>query len=165
MANLVYQNEEAEILFLPASQAETVIFEIDALGSGAGHQSAQHDFGVAARARRFTWRAFLQLQTGLVVNEVVRIYIKTESTAGHPDNDDGTGDLAVSAEDKLKNLHMIGLIRVDEAVADREMVASGEIEISATKINVVFWNATSAALTTDETESGFILTPVPDEIQ
>ncbi len=171
MANLVYRNRETTLWFVPAAatQAETAIFEVDGIAAAAGRQSAQHDLGEGALSRIYTWRAFVQFATAPVVGEAVRIYLKTAgnsvSATAHPDNDDGTGDAAVSAEDKLNNLHFIGSIIVDEAVADIEMVASGTVEISARAIQVVFWNATADAFTTDENENGFSLSPAPDEVQ
>lgn len=166
MPNLIYQNEGTDIVFAPATATDSdVTFEVDGLASGAGQQSAQHDFGVAARSPIFTWRAFVQFATAPVVGEIIEVYLKTDSTTSHPDNDDGTGDAAVSAEDKLKNLHFIGSIIVDEAAADVEMVGSGLVEIRDRYVQVVFWNATADALTTDVNENGFVLTPVPDEIQ
>ena len=171
MANKNYVVTETSLFFVPAAaaQAEDAIFEVDGLGSAAGHQSAQFDLGTTARSQLYEWRAFVQFATAPVVGETVRIYLKTAGTSAsataHPDNDDGTGDLAVSAEDKLKNLHLIGNIIVDEAAANIEMVSSGTVEIRSRAINVVFWNATADALTTDVDENGFILTPVPDELQ
>ena len=167
MANLVYQNAEAAKWFVPAAatQAEDAIFEVDGLASGAGHQSAQLDLGDGARAQEHTWRAFVQFATVPVVGEVVEVYLKTSETTGHPDNDDGTGDLAVSAEDKLRNLHFLGTIMVDEALANIEMVASGFIWIPWRHVQVVFWNRTADALTTDVDENGFALTPTPMEVQ
>ena len=171
MANLVYRNREATLFFVPAgaAQAETKIFELDSLGAGAGVQSAIHDLGEGAISRVYEWRAFVQFATAPVLGETIDFYIKTAgnsaSSTYHPDNDDGTTAGAVSAEDKLRNLHYIGSIVVDEAVADVEMVASGVIEISARAFQVVAWNASADALTTDEDENGFALSPVPAEIQ
>lgn len=174
MANEIYVNPEATIWFVPdaAAQAQNAIFEVDALGSGAGHQSAQHDFGVGARSPWYEWKAFVQFATNPPLNETIDIYLKTagtsDSATAHPDNDDGTGDLAVSAEDKLKNLHYIGSIVVDQVLANIEMVASGIVEIRARAVQVVFWNDTADALTSDAgapDDSGFFLTPVPDQVQ
>ncbi len=171
MANLVYKNRETTLFFVPAAaaQAETQIFELDSLGAGAGVQSAIHDLGETAVSRIYEWRAFIQFATTPVLGEIVRFYIKTAgnsaSSTGHPDNDDGTTSSAVSAIDKLNNLHFIGSITVDEAAANIEMVASGTIEIDARAFQVVAWNATADALTTDVDENGFWLSPVPDEIQ
>ena len=171
MANLNYKNRETTLFFVPAAaaQAETRIFELDSLGSGAGIQSAIHDLGEAAVALEYEWRAFVQFATTPVLNEVVNFYIKTAgnsaSSTGHPDNDDGTGAGAVSAIDKLNNLYFIGAIGVDEAVADIEMVASGTIRIYARAFQVVAWNASADALTTDVDENGFWMSPVPMEIQ
>ena len=169
MANLIQVNQGTALWFVPdgATQAQDAIFEVDGLGAGAGHQSAQVDFGVAAREYIFAWRAFVQFATTPVLGEIVRIYLKTsnDDTIDHPDNDDGTGNAAVSAEDKLKNLKLLGSIIVDEAAADIEMVASGVVDIRAEIVQVVFWNGTADALTTDENENGFILTPIAEEIQ
>jgi hypothetical protein len=120
-------------------------------------------------AALYEWRAFVQFATIPVLGEQVDIYLKTAgssaSATAHPDNDDGTSEGAVSASDKLNNLHWIGSIIVDEAAADVEMVASGTVEIRARAIQVVFWNATADALTNDDDENGFMLSPVPDEVQ
>ena len=83
-------------------------------------------------------------------------------------NDDGDGsDIAVSAEDKLKNLWYLGSIIVDEAAADVKMQASGMIEIGAEKVAPVFWNATADNLDDDAstTDLKFSLIPIPFEIQ
>jgi hypothetical protein len=171
MANLIYKNSEATLWFVPATatQAEDAAFEVHSLAAAAGRQSAQYDFGVAAVAGLYEWRAFVQFATAPIVGEVVNIYLKTAgssaSATAHPDNDDGTGESAVSALDKTRNLLFLGVIVVDEAVADIEMVASGYVYIAARAVQVVFWNATADALTADVNESGFMLTPIPDEVQ
>lgn len=166
MANKVYQHNETALWFVPAAaaQAEDAAFEVHNLASGAGRQSAQHDFGTSARASVFAWRAFIQFATAPVVGEVVKFYLKT-SDGNHPDNDDGTSEGAVSAEDKLLNLRVLGSIIVDEAVADVEMVASGLVTISERYTQVVCWNASADGLTNDVDENGVTLVPVPLEVQ
>ena len=171
MANLIYKNAESCIWFVPAAaaQAEDYAFEMHNIAAGAGRQSAHCDFGVAAVSGWYEWRAFVQFATAPVVGETVDFYLKTSgsdaSATVHPDNDDGTGSAAVSAEDKLNNLHYLGSIVVDEAAADIEMVASGVVYIAARGINVVMWNSTADDLTNDVDENGFYLTPIPSEIQ
>ena len=171
MANLIYRNRETTLFFVPAgaTQAETRIFELDSLAAGTGIQSAIHDFGEGALSRIHEWRAFVQWATTPVLGETIDFYIKTAgnsaSATGHPDNDDGTTAGAVSAIDKLNNLHFIGAITVDQAAANIEMVASGTVEISARAFQIVAWNASVDALTTDVDENGFWISPVPDEVQ
>lgn len=171
MANLVYRNRETTLFFVPAAaaQAETKIFELDGLASDAGRQSAIHDLGEGAISQIYEWRAFVQFATTPVLGETVDFYIKTAGSSlandTHPDNDDGTGEIAVSAEDKLRNLHYIGSIIVDEAAINVEMVASGTIVLTARAFMVVAWNSSADALTTDVDENGFFLSPVPNEIQ
>lgn len=171
MPNLIYRNREATKWFVPAAatQAEDAAFEVAALANNAGRQSAPIDLGEGAVARLYEWRGFVQCQATPAVGSVIRIYLKTEGSSAsatvHPDNDDGVTEGAVSAENKLRNLHLIGSIVVDEAAADTEFVASGLVEIVGRAVQVVFWNASGAVLTTDVNESGFMLSPVPDEIQ
>lgn len=150
---------ETAITFTDTGSTPDNVITLTSLATVSGRQSAQHDFGTSARAYQFNWRAYVQFATAPVVGETVDIYVKT-SDGTHADNDDGTGDLAVSAEDKLKNLQYIGSISVDEAVADIEMVASGTVNLTHRYVQVVFWNATVDSLTATASEHGFILEPV-----
>lgn len=170
MANKLFQSANfADVEFLPVSQAQDVIFELDGLGTGAGRQSATWDRGVgsAATSRRYVVRPFFQLATAGTVGESVRFYLKFGSagTGSNRDNDDGTGDAAVSDEDKLRNLEYIGSIGTDEAAANIKTSKGFEVEISAELVQVVVWNGTTDAFTTDETENGVLITPVPPELQ
>lgn len=170
MANLVSVNPEATIWFVPAAatQAEDVVFEIAGLASGSAYMSDQHDFGTGAHSRLYEWRAFVQHATDPVLGDVVDIYLKTAgssaSATAHPDSDEGTTDGAY-ATNKLVNLHYLGAIIVDETTAFVEMVASGTVEISARAVQVVFHNASADGFGTSDNLTGFMLTPVPDEIQ
>lgn len=161
MANLVYQKQEAAITWL--SSGGTEAFTPTSLGAAAGRQGAHHDFGTASAGRRFAWRAWVKPGGTRVVGEVVEIYLKT-SDGSHPDNDDGTGDIAVSAADKRRNLMYIGCLQIDENAAV-EMVASGVVELLHRYGAPVFWNATANALSSTAGDFGFSMTPVPDEIQ
>lgn len=165
MANLIYVNEEAAITW--RNTGGTNVFTPTSLGTGAGRQGAMHDLGAGARSLEFAWRAFIKPGATRVVGESVRIYIKTGSgaTAGaRPDNDDGTGDIVVSAEDKLRNLDQIGTLIIDENAAV-EMVKSGYILLPHRWVAPIFWNATANALSTTAADFGFDLTPTPRELQ
>lgn len=170
MANLIYRNREATLFFLPAAaaQAETAILEVDALSAGAGIGSGNHDLGEGAIARIYEWVAFAQFDATPAVGEAVDIYLKTSGNSASatikPLNDDGYA-VAVSAADKLNNLHFIGSIVIDEAAANIETVARGTILIDARAVSVVWFNNTAAATTSDVDENGFYLSPAPDEIQ
>ena len=171
MANEIDRNRQTTLWFVPAAaaQAEDYAFEVHNLAAAAGRQSAPCDLGEGAVPALYEWRAFVQFATTPVLSEVVNIYLKTmgssASATAHPDNDDGTAEGAVSSNTKLSNLQWIGSIVVDEAAENVEMVASGEVFIIARAFNVVFWNATADALTNDADENGFMLSPVPMEIQ
>lgn len=127
-------------------------------------------FGVGAVETRFAWFAQVQFDTATapVVGETVDIYLKTAPDGVNYDNDDGNDtDIAVSSINKLKNLHFLGSIVVDEAAADVPMQASGMIEIGAETVQPVFWNATADTLDDDTstTDLKFSLIPIPLEIQ
>lgn len=164
MANLIYQPLQTAVTWKPATQSPTETWEVDAIANAAGRQGALHDFTTGSVARRFSWRAYTQCQATPTLGALIRMYWKS-SDGSHPDNDDGTGDAAVSAEDKLRNLQYLGSIVVDEAAANIEFTKSGWLWMPQRYGAPVLWNASGATLTTDEAEHGFILTPWPDEVQ
>ncbi len=169
MANLIQQNQGTVINW--ADSGGDLAITLKGLASGTGRQGAEKDFGVAAVETRFMWLAQVQFDTATapVVGETIDIYLKTSPDGVNYDNDDGDGtDIAVSAEDKLKNLWFLGSIVVDEAAADVKMQASGgPIEIGAEKVQPVFWNASADNLDDDAstTDLKFTLVPVPMEVQ
>ena len=136
------------------------LLTLTSVAAGAGRQGALHDFGTAARAPEFAWRAWVKFATTPVVGERVKIYWKS-SDGTNPDNDDGTGDIALSAEDKLKNLTYLGAIVVDEASTTPVFVASGDVYLPHRHGGPVFFNDTADALSSTATDHGFSLTPVP----
>lgn len=162
----IYEIPEATIWFVPAAatQPEDAIFEVDGLGADAGHQAALYDRGVNARPAIYAWRFFCQFATAPNIDDIIDIYLKT-SDGTHPDNDDGTGDIAVSTDQKLLNLKRIGTLRADQAAADIPMVISGVVRVSHRHMAPAAWNRSADALTTDVNENGFNMTPVPPEVQ
>lgn len=141
----------------------TSVITLTSLASGAGRQGALVDLGTADRARRYAWRAWMKPGATRVVGEVVQVLWKS-SDGSHPDNDDGAGDIAVSAQDKLRNLAVIGSIMIDENAAV-EMVTSGEFELGHRHGCPVFWNDTSNTLSATAADFGFAMWPIEDEIQ
>lgn len=164
MANLILQNE-GTILTWKDSGGDYA-FTLQNLAAGAGRQGSIHDFGVAARSRKFEWRLALTdgFETQPVVGEYVGIYVKT-GTGTSADNDDGTGDIAVSAEDKLRNLPQIGSLVVDEAIVDIPIARGGFILLPSRYFMPVVWNFTADNLQDTANTSIFTLTSVPDEVQ
>jgi hypothetical protein len=158
----IYGLIESDITWL--ASGGSAVFTPTSLAASTGRQGALYDFGTSAAPRIFTWRAWVKFATTPVVGETIDIYLKT-SDGSHPDNDDGTGDAAVSAEDKLKNLIRIGSITVDEASTTPEFAASGEIAIYHRYGAPVFWNATVDALSSTAADHGFKLTEVPAQAQ
>lgn len=165
MANKTYGVIETAIAW--ADSGGDAVLTLTSVASGAGRQGALYDLGATARAHLYTWRAWVQFATTPVVGERVEVYLKTaQASNAHPDNDDGTGDAAVSAEDKLRNLRHLGSIVVDETSTTPEFVASGgPIWVSEQVVAPVFWNRTADALSATAADHGFELVPVPQELQ
>lgn len=162
MANLVYQNDGTAISWTDTTG--TYAMTLNNLAASAGRQGAIHDFGTAARSFLFAWRAWFQAATTPVVAEVARVYIKT-SDGTSPDNDDGTGDIALSSTDKLRNLWHIGNVVVDEAATGVTFVKSGLVWLPQRYVMPVIYNATADNFVATNNINGFSLTPVPHEIQ
>jgi len=167
MTAKVYQIGETDVTWLNTGGSE--LLTLTSLGAGAGRQGALHDFGAmtTARAQDFLWRFFMQFATAPVVGEIIEVYWKS-SDGTHPDNDDGTGDIAVSAIDKLRNLTFLGALTVDEASATPEFAignGNGSIQLPHRHGSPVIWNASADAFSSTAAEHGFILTPVPLQAQ
>lgn len=161
MANKIYQATETAITWL--ASGGTATFTPTSLASSAGRQGAHHDLGTSSRARLFEWRAWIKPGGTRVVGEGVRVFLKT-SDGTNADNDDGTGDIALSSADKLRNLLQLGTIVIDENAAV-PMSIHGQVEITSRYVAPVFFNGTANALSSTAGDFGFSLTPVPDEIQ
>jgi len=165
MANLIYTQPEADVKWQDTSG--DLAITLNNLATVAGRQGAVKDYGdLFAKSPWYEWRFFCQFATTPVVNETVEIYLKYGGDdTPHYDNDDGTGDIAVSSINKLKNLTLIGILTVDEAATGVIMSKSGIVRISARRVMPVIWNATVDNLVATDNLNGFSLTPVPDEIQ
>lgn len=162
MPNKIYQVIESAITW--RASGGTNVITLTSLAAGAGRQGAMDDLLATARATRYNWRFFCKFATTPVVGEIIRIYAKFGDGTRF-DNDDGTGDAAVSAEDKLRNLTLIGVLVVDEASSTPEFSASGTIDITQDEFAPVIWNDTADGLSSTAADNGFDLVPVPPEIQ
>ena len=103
-------------------------------------------------------------RTAPVVAEGVRLYLK-RSDGTNWDNDDGEGDIALSAEDKLRNCLYVGTITVDEAAADIAMSQEWIVETLAREIAPIVFNDTVDNLQATNNLSFVDIMPYDDEIQ
>lgn len=162
MANKIYQAAETALVWTDTSGDYAMT--LNGLAAEAGRQGAVHDFGVAARAAPHGWRAWFRAATTPVTGEQVEVYAKT-SDGSRPDNDDGTGDIALSSADKLRNLHLLGVIIVDQAATGVTFAASGLVWLPHRYVMPVLYNATADAFVASDDVCGFSLTAVPPEVQ
>ncbi len=165
MANLVLVQPQADVKWQETSG--DLVITLNNLAAGAGRQGAVKDYGdLFAKSRWQEWRFFCQFATTPVVGEIVRVYLKFGGDdTPHYDNDDGTGDAALSAEDKLGNLTLLKPLVVDEAAIGVIMSVSGVVEITHRRVIPVIFNDTADNLVATNNLNGFSLTPVPDEVQ
>lgn len=161
MPNKIYQPQETAVTW--AASGGTNLFTPTSLATVSGRQGAHHDFTAGSVGRRFAWRGWIKPGATRVVGEVCEWYLKTSDGTRH-DNDDGTGDIALSAADKLRNLQLIGVCQIDENAAV-EMVASGVVTLLHRYGAPVLYNRTANSLSATATDFGFSMMPVPDEIQ
>ncbi len=166
MANKIYVRPETVITWRATGGDNDLT--LTSLASGAGRQGEHHalDGGTGAvRSGWHAWRFFCKFATAPIVKEIIRLYGKS-SDGTNPDNDDGTGDIAVSDEDKLLNLKLFGIMKVDEAATGPVFVASGSrLWIPHDDWAPVIWNATADALSSTAADHGFDLIPTPAELQ
>lgn len=129
-------------------------------------QGATKDLGAVTTARslRFYWSCYVEFAIAATVGDVVEIYGKTGDGTVY-DNDDGTGDIAVSSTDKLKNLTVLGRIVVDQAATSVKMRARGSILLPDRHFMPVVVNLADQALVATNNVSKFILSPTPFELQ
>lgn len=164
MANAIYQKAGTAITWNDSSG--DLAMTLNNLASGAGRQGAQKDWGAlsTARATRYHFRFQCSFETAPVVAETVIICWKS-GDGTYYDNDDGTGDVAVSAQDKLRNLKRIGTLEVDEATVDIRMSVEGTFEDFNRYGMPVIWNATADNLQATANDASIVVTPIYDEIQ
>ena len=167
MANKVYINPEARVRWRETGGTETLT--LNNLGFGAGRNGAIHDWGAAPRAGRYYFKFVVQFDTAPVLAETVRLYIREgglETSIESPTNDDGTGDVALSSEDKLRNLKLVGVLQVDEAAANIVTSIEGYFETSAQHFGPTVFNDSAADNLDAANNISFVdIYPVPDEIQ
>lgn len=131
------------------------------LADGSGRQSVAHDAGAAPRGNLFRLECKFQCQaTTPVVGSSVDVYLKTSNDNTNWDNDDGTGDIALSSTDKLLNLTHVTSVIVDQAAADIPLQKTVTFSSNARYLAFVVVNNSGASLTTDATEHVLTMTPL-----
>ena len=140
-----------------------VAMTLTSLGDDAGRHSAAHDTGASARTPHFEVTAKFQHVATPTVGEQVLVYMQQADSDAVADwqNDDGTGDIALSAQDKLKNMALIGSATIDEAAASIEVTMDPVvIDIHKRYVRFCVWNEAGSALSAVAAENYIELTPI-----
>jgi hypothetical protein len=164
MANAVYQKAAASVTWTDTTG--DLAMTLNNLAAGTGRQGAEKDWGVLTTARPtlYHFRLVVQQETTGVVGETIELYWKSGDGTDY-DNDDGTGDAALSAEDKLKNLKFLGVAQVDEAAADVDISIEGYFRDFNRNGMPVLFNNTADNLQATDNVNKIVVTPIFDEIQ
>ena len=165
MANKLYTIQETAVVW--SDTTGDLALTLNNLAAGAGRQGAVKDWGAlsTARATIFWWELVVQFATTPVVGEQVDVYWKSSDDNTHYDNDDGTGDIALSATDKLRNLKHLGTLVVDEAAPSVDMRITGLFADFNRYGMPVIHNKTADNLVASNDVSFFRIKPIPPEIQ
>lgn len=136
----------------------------ESIADGAGRWSASGDLDSLIAASRtpyiHVW-AHCQWQATPTLGEVLRWVLATSLDNTLWTHDDGTGDGAISAEDKLFNQKILGNVRCDQAAANIPTARDlGIHEIVARRIQVGMWNDGGAAIAADVAETKLLFDPV-----
>lgn len=166
MTNPIYQKQGTPVVW--KDSGGDLVITLQNLAFGAGRQGATKDWGALSTARPtlYKFRLELSFETAPVVDEAVSIYWKSSDDNVVWDNDDGTGDIALSSTNKLRNLQLIGTLIVDEAVADVTMSVSGYFRNYERYGAPVIYNGSAGDnLQNTANDASLTITPVYDEIQ
>lgn len=164
MANAVYQKAATAITW--KDSGGDLAFTLQNLAAGSGRQGAIKDWGALSSARptRYHFRLKVSLESAGTLGERIELYWKSGDGTNY-DNDDGTGDIALSATDKLKNLLLIGVMYTDEAAQDIPMSIQGYFDDFNRYGQPVLYNATTDNLQNTANDAYVVVTPIYDEIQ
>lgn len=164
MANPVYQKAGTAVTWTDSTG--DLAMTLQNLAAGAGRQGAIKDWGALSTARPtlYHYRLVIQSETTPVLGEEVRLYWKSGDGTVY-DNDDGTGDIALSSTDKLKNLKPLDVLQIDEAVVDIYMSVEGYFQDFNRYGQPVVYNATADNLQNTANVCYITVTPIYDEIQ
>jgi hypothetical protein len=166
MANAVYQKAGTSVTW--KDSGGDLVMTLQNLAAGAGRQGATKDWAALSTPRptRYQFRFQCSFESAPIVAEVVEIYWKSSNDNTVWDNDDGTGDIAMSSSDKLRNCQLIGVLVVDEALADIRMSVQGMFENFERYGAPIIYNRSGGDnLQNTANDASLIVTPIYDEIQ
>ncbi len=163
----VYKVDETSTIW-GSEVGDDLALTSESVADGAGRQGAQLDLGAGGTARspQFFGRLYGQAVATPTLKELLELHMKG-GDGTHYDNDDGTGDIAVSAEDKLANLNYLPQCSpaVDQAAANIEFSRGGVFFHYERYMLPAMFNNMGSATTADAAETKFVVTPMPMQAQ
>lgn len=165
MANAILQKAGTPVVW--QDSGGDLAMTLQNLAFGAGRQGAVKDWGAlsTARATKYHWRFVCSFETPPALGEIVSIFWKGGDGTNY-DNDDGTGDIALSSSDKLRNATYLGQVIVDEAAQDIKISVSGVFENFDRYGQPVIINLSAGDnLQNIANDASFTVTPIYDELQ
>jgi hypothetical protein len=134
------------------------------LGNGAGRISARAYLGAAPRPSRYDVRVGLTTAS-LTVSPSNLFWVYASTSDGTTeDGDVGTADAAVSAQSRLYNCRLVGVLTPDVG-SGTTLQGSFRFDCDQAYLSVCVWNALGVALANTDGTSVVTVTPVYDEVQ
>jgi hypothetical protein len=161
MANKTYVARETAIVW--GDSGRDLVMTLNNLATTALRLGARKDFGAGSTSEWFTWRLTVQFETAPVVGETVLIYLAW-SDGTEEDGQLGAADAAGDVN-SVKNMKLIGALKVTSTDATHDMTASGICRIPTRYVSPCIHNNTADNLKAAANVSEFTLTPIPPESQ
>jgi hypothetical protein len=179
MSHKVYTDVEQTLYFVDPAQGtggSYVSFGAGGILSGSGYRSDVRDLGLWPHATMFRWRAKTSCQLAPTARGSLQFFwssfdnpadlASTTGVAMWMDGNipSGAGPITNPTE-CTQNMQYIGSISMEASVSGRLFVSSGLTQLYGRYGQLVVFNNTGTQLNTATDQTGFTLTPSPDEIQ
>lgn len=160
--NKVYTAFGTQKSFLVSGGDATL--NVQNLANNAGAFSTQLNLGDSPRPTVYYWRAVTKITTAPTANTAIDVYAIWADDATN-NAVDGNYNTSGGATGNLQNLKWIGRIVAEAATANIVLKASGIVTIPSKFVQIAWFNQTGQALSNTNTDHGFYLTPMYDDIQ
>ncbi len=162
MANKIYVTRETPIVW--KDSGGDAVLTLTNLTAGNVRYGDRVDLGAGAtNAREFSWSLTVQFEAAPVVDEVIPIYLSW-SDGTNPDGGIGVSD-AAGDTNMIKNMKLIGILKVTSTDAAHNMTVSGTTRIPTRYVSPCIYNKTADDIKNTVNLSTFTLTPAPLEVQ
>ena len=160
-ASKVYVATETVITWGDTGRTHALTFS--GITSGTLRMGARHDKGSGSRAIDFTYLCQLSLTGTNVPNTTTVEFWVAWSDGTMIDGGISTSDASAASADKRNNLHLAGLLVVDQATTNTVMMASGRFQVPTQYFSFGFYNGSGLPMQSVTTNYCSVY-PTPPEL-